>query len=149
MTFDRGFEVMGTPALDREMAVASTFCDPRSPWQQKGVVENANGRLRLFPPSDVPLELLITDSLQALTYRFNAGGVDALATARRPRCFTGAPIPPQAEPPLALPCRIWNGTCKVAVESSCWLSEEPGGMPTEHRGLKAGHAKKKAMPNTT
>jgi IS30 family transposase len=54
VTFDRGFEFMGYAALDRELAVTSYFCDPRSPWQ-KGAVENANGRLRRYLPSDAPV----------------------------------------------------------------------------------------------
>ena len=71
VTFDRGFEFMGYPALDRGLSVTSYFCDPRSPWQ-KGAVENVNGRLRCYLPSDVPAERLIAESLQALADRFNA-----------------------------------------------------------------------------
>ncbi len=52
VTFDRGFEFMGYPALDRSLGCTSYFCDPRSPWQ-KGAVENANGRLRRYLPSDL------------------------------------------------------------------------------------------------
>ncbi len=71
VTFDRGFEFMGYPALDRSLSVTSYFCDPRSPWQ-KGAVENANGRLRRYLPSDAPADRLTADSLQALADRFNA-----------------------------------------------------------------------------
>ena len=71
VTFDRGFEFMGHPALDRGLGTTSYFCDPRSPWQ-KGAVENANGRLRRYLPSDVPAERLMAESLQALADRFNA-----------------------------------------------------------------------------
>ncbi len=71
VTFDRGFEFMGYPALDRGLAVTSYFCDPPSPWQ-KGAVENANGRLRRYLPSDAPADRLTADSLQALADRFNA-----------------------------------------------------------------------------
>ena len=71
VTLDRGFEFMGYPALDRGLSVTSYFCDPRSPWQ-KGAVENVNGRLRCYLPSDVPAERLIAESLQALADRFNA-----------------------------------------------------------------------------
>lgn len=70
MTFDRGFEFMGYPALDRSLGTTSYFCDPRSPWQ-KGAVENANGRLRRHLPSDAPAERLMAGSLQALADRFN------------------------------------------------------------------------------
>jgi len=71
VTFDRGFEFMGTPALDRGLAVTSYFCDPRSPWQ-KGAVENANGRWRRYLPSDAPPDHLTGDNRQALAERFNA-----------------------------------------------------------------------------
>src|SRR4051794_15784269 len=39
VTFDRGTEFAAYPELDRHLALASYFCDPRSPWQ-KGGVEN-------------------------------------------------------------------------------------------------------------
>jgi len=51
--------------------VTSTFCDPRSPWQ-KGAVENANGHLRRYLPSDAPADHLTGDNPQALAERFNA-----------------------------------------------------------------------------
>ena len=49
ITFDRGGEFAAYAALDRHLALASHFCDPRSPWR-KGGVENLNGRARRFPP---------------------------------------------------------------------------------------------------
>ena len=57
--------------LDRSLGCTSYFCDPRSPWQ-KGAVENANGRLRRYLPSDVPVERLSAGSLDALAARLNA-----------------------------------------------------------------------------
>jgi len=69
--FDRGFEFMGYPALDRSLGTTSYFCDPRSPWQ-KGAVGNANGRLRRSLPGDAPAERLTADSLDALAERLNA-----------------------------------------------------------------------------
>src|SRR3954469_18509482 len=45
VTFDRGTEFAAYPRLAGELAVASYFYDPHSPWQ-KGSVENANGRVR-------------------------------------------------------------------------------------------------------
>jgi IS30 family transposase len=49
ITLDRGSEFAAYPRLASELAVASYFCDPHSPWQ-KGSVENANGRVRRFLP---------------------------------------------------------------------------------------------------
>ncbi|HEY0206561.1 MAG TPA: IS30 family transposase, partial [Acetobacteraceae bacterium] len=82
VTFDRGFEFMGYPALDRGLAVTSYICDPRSPWQ-KGAVEDTNGRLRRYLPSDVPAERLTAESLETLADRFNA----------TPRCCLGYRTP--------------------------------------------------------
>jgi len=94
VTFDRGFEFMGYSALDRGLAVTSYFCDPRSPWQ-KGAVENANGRLRRYLPSDVPAERLTAESLQALANRFNATPRRCLGYRTPAEVFEGRldPIP--------------------------------------------------------
>ena len=51
VTFDRGSEFAAYPRLASELAVASYFCDPHSPWQ-KGAVENLNGRARRFLPRE-------------------------------------------------------------------------------------------------
>jgi len=53
------------------LAVTSYFYDPRSPWQ-KGAVENTNGRLRRYLPSDAPADRLTADRLQVLADQFNA-----------------------------------------------------------------------------
>jgi len=88
VTFDRGFEFMGYPALDRGLAVTSYFCDPRSPWQ-KGAVENANGRLRRYLPSDALADRLTADSLQALADQFNATPCRCLGYRTPAEVFNG------------------------------------------------------------
>jgi IS30 family transposase len=70
ITFDRGTEFTGHAALDRELAVASYFCDPHSPWQ-KGAVENANGRVRRFLPREVEPGALTPTPLRRLADRLN------------------------------------------------------------------------------
>jgi transposase, IS30 family len=70
VTFDRGSEFAGYAALDRELAVASYFCDPHSPWQ-KGGVENLNGRARRFLPRESPPEALARARLRRLADRLN------------------------------------------------------------------------------
>ena len=55
VTFDRGFEFMGSPGLDRGIGATSYSCNPRSPWQ-KGAVENANGWLRHYLHPDASAE---------------------------------------------------------------------------------------------
>ena len=51
ITFDRGTEFASYDLLRQEKGFGVYFCDPHSPWQ-KGAVENTNGRLRRFLPSD-------------------------------------------------------------------------------------------------
>jgi len=94
VTFDRGFEFMGYPALDRGLAVTSYFCDPRSPWQ-KGAVENANGRLRRYLPTGASADRLTADSLQALADRFNVTPRRCLGYRTPAEVFNGRldPIP--------------------------------------------------------
>jgi IS30 family transposase len=70
VTFDRGSEFAGYAALDRDLAVASYFCDPHSPWQ-KGGVENLNGRARRFLPRESPPEALGRAHLRRLADRLN------------------------------------------------------------------------------
>jgi IS30 family transposase len=74
VTFDRGFEFMGYPALNRRIGVTDYFCNPRSPWR-KDVVENTNKRLRRALPSKASAERLSTGSLYALAGRTNAAPV--------------------------------------------------------------------------
>ncbi len=70
VTFDRGTEFAGYAALDRELAVASYFCDPHRPWQ-KGGVENANGRARRYLPREVEPGALAHAHLRRLADRLN------------------------------------------------------------------------------
>ena len=70
VTFDRGTEFAAYAELDRELDVASYFCDPHSPWQ-KGGVENANGRVRRFLPRESPPEALARARLRRLADRLN------------------------------------------------------------------------------
>ena len=56
--------------LDRELAVASYFCDPHSPWQ-KGGVENMNGRARRFLPRSCEPDALGRVRLRRLADRLN------------------------------------------------------------------------------
>ena len=115
MTFDRGFEFMGYAALDHGLTVTSYFCDPRSPWQ-KGAVENANGRLRRYLPSDASADRL-TACKRWLTGS-TLHRVGAWATGRRLRCSMGVSIPPQTEPPPVPPCRIRGGKCNKSAAAT-------------------------------
>lgn len=54
ITFDRGFEFMSYPILQKNLGMDSYFCDPQAPWQ-KGAVESNNNRLRRFLPRDLDL----------------------------------------------------------------------------------------------
>ncbi len=103
VTFDRGFEFMGYPALDRSLGTTSYFCDPRSPWQ-KGAVENANGRLRRYLPSDAPTERLAAESLGALAGRLNATPRRCLGYRTPAEVLNGHPgtSPAEAGPAVAV-----------------------------------------------
>jgi IS30 family transposase len=70
VTFDRGSGFAACPRLDRELAAASYFCEPHSPWQ-KGAVENANGRVRRFLPRESAPEALSRAHLRRLADRLN------------------------------------------------------------------------------
>ncbi|WP_395396503.1 IS30 family transposase (plasmid) [Novosphingobium sp. BL-8A] len=54
ITFDRGTEFAAFRRLRTELGMESYFCDPKAPWQ-KGGVENFNGRLRRYLPSDTDI----------------------------------------------------------------------------------------------
>ena len=103
VTFDRRFEFMGYPALDRDVGTTSYFCDPRSPWQ-KGAVKNANGRLRRYLPSDAPAERLAGGSLEALAGRLNATPRRCLGYRTPAEVFNGYPgaNPAEAGPAVAV-----------------------------------------------
>jgi IS30 family transposase len=70
VTFDRGTEFAAYPVLGRDLAVASYFCDPHSPWQ-KGAVENTNGRVRRFLPRHCEPGALARPDLRRLADRLN------------------------------------------------------------------------------
>ena len=51
ITFDRGTEFAAFATLLNRLGITSYFCLPSTPWQ-KGGVENCNGRIRRFLPSN-------------------------------------------------------------------------------------------------
>jgi transposase, IS30 family len=97
VTFDRGTEFAGHAALDRELAVASYFCDPHSPWQ-KGAVANANGRIRRFLPRHCGPEALGCAHLRRLSDRLNDTPRRCLGY-RTPREVLEAHLAPPTGPP--------------------------------------------------
>ena len=66
---------MSYPLLRQRLGMNSYFCDPSSPWQ-KGAVENTNGRLRRFLPSNMNVAI----APEAYLYLFASA---ACAAARR------------------------------------------------------------------
>ena len=70
VTFDRGTEFAAWPTLHRRLGMESYFCEPRSPWQ-KGGVENFNGRLRRFLPSDTDIAAMEGAAIEAICARLN------------------------------------------------------------------------------
>lgn len=115
VTFDRGFEFMGYPALDRSLDCTSHLCDPRNPWQ-KGAVENANGRPRRYPSSDVPAERLPAGSLAALAARLNG---DPAAVPGLPHASGGVQWSPRNGTRQSRPdCRHVALGMQTAVEAT-------------------------------
>jgi len=70
VTFDRGTEFAAYAALDRELGVASYFCDPHSPWQH-GTNENTNGLLRQYFPKGTDLSMHSAEALAAVAATLN------------------------------------------------------------------------------
>jgi IS30 family transposase len=61
VTFDRGTELAAYDLLTDRLGAQAWFCDPHSPWQ-KAAIENTNGRIRRFLPSERnPAELSVAD----------------------------------------------------------------------------------------
>ncbi|WP_313326747.1 IS30 family transposase [Sphingobium yanoikuyae] len=71
ITFDRGTEFAAFATLRNRLGITSYFCLPSAPWQ-KGGVENCNGRIRRFLPSNTDLALLSDKEIQAVADRLNS-----------------------------------------------------------------------------
>jgi IS30 family transposase len=71
VTFDRGLEFLAWRELTKATGIDVWFCDPRAP-QQKGAVENTNGRVRRWLPPETPVADLTDDALPKLCARLNA-----------------------------------------------------------------------------
>jgi len=70
ITFDRGTEFAAYRRLRTELGIESYFCDPKAPWQ-KGGVENFNGRLRRYLPSDTDIAAMDEMVIQAVCHQLN------------------------------------------------------------------------------
>ena len=70
VTFDRGTEFAAYLTLRQKLGMESYFCEPRAPWQ-KGGVENFNGRLRRFLPSDTDIAAMDEAAIEAISNRIN------------------------------------------------------------------------------
>jgi IS30 family transposase len=70
LTIDNGTEFAFHYRLNRELGMATYFCDPHSPWQ-KGGIENAIGRMRRRLPRKTDLATLSTTRLNQLIAAYN------------------------------------------------------------------------------
>jgi transposase, IS30 family len=70
LTVDNGGEFAHHYRLNRELGMATYFCDPHAPWQ-KGGIENAIGRLRRRLPRNTDLTTLSPDTLDQLIAAYN------------------------------------------------------------------------------
>jgi IS30 family transposase len=70
LTIDNGTEFAFHYRLNRELGMATYFCDPHSPWQ-KGGIENAIGRMRRRLPRKTDLATLSATRLNQLVAAYN------------------------------------------------------------------------------
>ena len=70
LTVDNGTEFAQHYRLNRELGMATYFCDPHSPWQ-KGGIENAIGRMRRRLPRKTDLATLSPTGLNRLVATYN------------------------------------------------------------------------------
>lgn len=70
LTFDNGTEFALHHQLNRQLGMATYFCDPHAPWQ-KGGIENAIGRMRRCLPRKTDLARLTAAQLDALVAAYN------------------------------------------------------------------------------
>lgn len=71
VTFDRGLEFLAWRELAKTTEIDVWFCDPQAP-HQKGAVENANGRVRRWLPSETQVANLPDGALAKLSARLNS-----------------------------------------------------------------------------
>jgi IS30 family transposase len=70
LTFDNGTEFALHYQLNRQLGMATYFCDPHAPWQ-KGGIENAIGRMRRRLPRKTDLARLSASQLNRLIATYN------------------------------------------------------------------------------
>ena len=85
VTLDRGIEFQAWRELAKATGIGVWFCHPQAP-HQKGAVENANGRIHRWLPSDTPVADLRPGAMTALCQRLNM----------TPRKCLGYPTPAEA-----------------------------------------------------
>lgn len=78
ITLDRGTEFAGYGRLRESLGMTAYFCQPSAPWQ-KGSVENSNGRIRRFLPSDTDIAQVSRAELEQLVDRLNRTPRNCLA----------------------------------------------------------------------
>lgn len=71
VTFDRGLEFLAWRELAKTTEIDVWCCDPQAS-HQKGAVENANGRVRRWLPSETQVANLPDDALAKLSARLNS-----------------------------------------------------------------------------
>jgi IS30 family transposase len=70
ITLDRGTEFASYGRLQGSLGMTAYFCQPSAPWQ-KGSVENSNGRVRRFLPSETDIARVPAAELEQLVDRLN------------------------------------------------------------------------------
>jgi len=70
MTFDNGGEFARHAMLKEAFKMSTYFCDAYASWQ-KGVIENANGRIRRWFPRNTDLDELTDEDIQDVAMSLN------------------------------------------------------------------------------
>ncbi len=70
VTFDNGGEFARHSLLKDVLKIATYFCDAYASWQ-KGGIENANGRIRRWPPRKTGLDDLSDEDIQDICMALN------------------------------------------------------------------------------
>lgn len=71
ITFDRGTEFAYYLKLRSRLGMENFCCKPQAPWQ-RGTVENTNGRIRRYLPSDTNMADVSQADLDRLAAKLNS-----------------------------------------------------------------------------